>query len=86
MRQSHARATASANWAAREHAAAPVLDAPLRHEPGRDGDGGGDVGVAVLSQREGGDALGVRAHFPSATMRSMAPRARAAMSGGTVMW
>ena len=29
---------------------------------------------------------GVGGHFPSATMRSIAPRARAAMSSGTVMW
>ena len=58
------------------------------HETYRDPEGRWllpDVGFAVLLQRGRGDALGVRSHRPSATIRSIAPRARAAMSGGTVM-
>ena len=68
-----------------EDAAAPILDHSFGGKIGRNGDGGGDVAVAVFGQREGGDAIGFGRHRPSATMRSMAPRARTAMSSGTVM-
>ena len=49
-------------------------------------EGAGDVSIAVLCQRKRGYAFGLGRHRPSATMRSMAPRARSAMSRGTVMW
>ncbi len=71
---------------ARHHATAAILDPALGLDPGRHGEAGGDVGLAVLGERDGGDALRVRPHRPSATIRSIAPRARAAMSGGTVTW
>ena len=86
IRHSHARATASAN-------AAPATTPPLRYSirpsassPTGHREAGRDVGLAVLRQRDGGDALHVRLHRPSATIRSIAPRARAAISGGTVTW
>ena len=68
------------------HAAAPVLDDAFRLESSGNGDGAGDVSIAVLCQRKRGYAFGLGRHRPSATMRSMAPRARSAISWGTVMW
>src|SRR6185312_6866325 len=71
-------------YRAREDPSAAILDDSFGCETGGDGYCSGDVGRAVFRKRDGGDALGVAAHRPNATMRSMAPRARAAMSGGTV--
>ena len=68
-----------------QYAPAPIFDDAFGLESRRHGDRGGDVGVAVLGEDRGGYPRRVRAHFPSATMRSIAPRARAAISAGTVM-
>ena len=73
-------------WPPRHHSTGPILDPALGIHTGGDGEPGRDIAVPVLREGRGRDALRVGRHRPSATIRSMAPRARAAISGGTVTW